>query len=72
VFDSSFAANQTAFPGAFPDPSLPAGYAPFGVQTIGNMISVTYAKQPASAGPEVDGEGLGLVDVFDGTGTLVK
>jgi uncharacterized protein (TIGR03118 family) len=72
VFDSSFAPNTTAFPGGFQDPSLPAGYAPFGIQTIGNLIYVTYAKQPAAPGPEVDGEGLGLVDEFDGTGTLVK
>jgi uncharacterized protein (TIGR03118 family) len=72
VFNSSFAPDQAAFPGAFNDPNLPAGYAPFGIQTIGNLIYVTYAKQPATPGPEVDGEGLGVVDVFDGTGTLVK
>jgi uncharacterized protein (TIGR03118 family) len=72
VFDSSFAANTTAFPGAFADPSLPAGYAPFGIQTIGTLIYVSFAKQPTSPGPEVDGEGLGVVDVFDGTGTLMK
>lgn len=71
VFDASFAPNS-AFPGGFEDAKLPAGYAPFGIQTIGNLIYVTYAKQPAAPGPEVDGEGLGMVDVFDGTGTLVK
>ncbi|HXO66181.1 MAG TPA: TIGR03118 family protein [Steroidobacteraceae bacterium] len=72
VFDSSFAPNQSAFPGAFHDPNLPAGYAPFGIQTIRNLIYVTYAKQPTTPGPEVDGEGLGLVDVYDGSGTLTK
>lgn len=72
VFDATFAANTTAFTGAFHDPNLPAGYAPFGIQTIGTQIYVSYAKQPASPGPEVDAEGLGMVDVFDGTGTLVK
>lgn len=72
VFDSSFAPNQSAFPGAFHDPNLPAGYAPFGIQTIGTLIYVTYAQQPATPGPEVHGEGLGMVDVFDGTGTLMK
>jgi uncharacterized protein (TIGR03118 family) len=70
VFDSTFTPNTTAFPGGFQDPKLPAGYAPFGIQTIGNLIYVTYAKQPAAPGPEVDGEGLGMVDVFDATGTL--
>ncbi len=72
VLDSTFKSNTTAFPGGFSDPNLPAGYAAFGIQTIGNMIYVSYAKQPATPGPEVDGEGLGLVDVFDGTGKLVK
>jgi len=72
VFDSNFKLNTTAFPGGFTDPNLPAGYAPFGVQTIGNLIYVSYAKQPPGPGPEVDGPGLGLVDVFDGTGKLVK
>ena len=72
VFDTNFKQNTTAFPGGFKDPNLPAGYAPFGVQTIGNMIYVTFAKQPAGPGPEVDGAGLGVLDVFDGTGTLVK
>lgn len=72
VFDSNFKPNTTAFAGGFTDPNLPKGYAPFGVQTIGNMIYVSYAEQPATPGPEVDGEGLGMIDVFDGTGTLVK
>ncbi|HEY2660571.1 MAG TPA: TIGR03118 family protein [Caulobacteraceae bacterium] len=72
VFDSSFKSNTTAFAGSFKDPNLPKGYAPFGVQTIGNLIYVSYAEQPSGPGPEVDGAGLGMVDVFDGTGTLVK
>jgi uncharacterized protein (TIGR03118 family) len=72
VFDSSFKQNTTAFPGGFVDPTLPTGYAPFGVQTIGALIYVSYAKQPPGPGPEVDGAGLGLVAVFDGTGKLVK
>ena len=72
VFDSSFKLNTTAFPGGFVDPNLPKGYAPFGIQTIGNLIYVSYAQQPAGPGPEVDGAGLGMVAVFDGTGKLVK
>ncbi|MGB6451267.1 MAG: TIGR03118 family protein [Steroidobacteraceae bacterium] len=72
VFDSSFQPNTTAFPDGFHDPNLPAGYAPFGIQTIGNLIYVSYAEQPATPGPEVDGEGLGMVDVFDGSGVLMK
>ncbi len=72
VFDSSFQPNTTAFPDGFQDPNLPAGYAPFGIQSIGNLIYVSYAEQPATPGPEVDGEGLGMVDVYDGNGVLMK
>lgn len=71
VFDSNFNENTTAFTGGFHDPNLPAGYAPFGIQTLGNLIYVSYA-QPSSSGIAVVGEGLGLIDVFDGTGTLIK
>jgi uncharacterized protein (TIGR03118 family) len=72
VYDSNYKINTTAFPGGFKDAKLPSGYAPFGIQQIGNMIYVSYAQQPTSPGPEVDGAGLGQVDVFDNTGTLVR
>jgi uncharacterized protein (TIGR03118 family) len=54
-------------PGAFVDPNLPAGYGAYGIQTIGNRIFVTYARQP---GPgqgirEIPGAGLGVVNAFD-------
>jgi uncharacterized protein (TIGR03118 family) len=58
-------------PGAFVDPSLPEGYAPFGIQTIGSDIFVTYGKQDADAHDEVDGQGLGFVDEYDLQGNLV-
>lgn len=70
VFDANF--NKLSTPGAFTDPSLPAGYAPFGIQAIGNSIYVSFAKQDAQAHDQVDGAGLGAVDVFDLSGTLVK
>ncbi|HZW72499.1 MAG TPA: TIGR03118 family protein, partial [Caldimonas sp.] len=57
-------------PGAFTDPQLPAGFAPFGIQAIGNQIIVTYAKQDAQAAKAVFGAGIGAVDVFDTAGTL--
>ena len=47
--------------GAFTDPTLPAGYAPFGIQAIGGQIYVTYAKQDAQAEDDVAGAGLGVV-----------
>jgi uncharacterized protein (TIGR03118 family) len=70
VFDASFAPVVRA--GAFTDNTLPAGYAPFGIQAIGNQIFVAYAMQDASAHDEVAGAGVGAVDVFDAAGNLVK
>ncbi|MGC1303016.1 MAG: TIGR03118 family protein [Caulobacteraceae bacterium] len=73
VYNSSFQIDTTnAFPGGFTDSSLPAGYAPFGVQQIGNLIYVSYAQKPTAPGPEVDGAGFGQVDVFDNTGKLLR
>ena len=57
--------------GAFVDRKLPRGYAPFGIQTIGSDVFVTYGKQDADAGDEVDGPGLGFVDEYDLNGKLV-
>jgi uncharacterized protein (TIGR03118 family) len=77
VFDPAFA-RRSLPPGAFVDPGLPAGYAPYGIQAIANgtagaaQIYVTYAKQDASAKDDVNGAGLGLVDVFDANGTFIK
>jgi uncharacterized protein (TIGR03118 family) len=80
VFDTTFAkqtTSATAF--TFSDPSIPAGYAPFGIQAINNgaasatQIYVSYAKQQ---GPdnhdETDGVGLGYVDIYDTNGKLIK
>jgi len=68
VFDGSFAPVTTA--GGFVDPTLPAGYAPFGIQQIGGKIYVAYA-QPDPVTHEKTGAGLGLVDVFDLQGNLL-
>jgi uncharacterized protein (TIGR03118 family) len=57
--------------GAFVDPTLPDGYAPFGIQTIGSRVYVSYAKQDADAADEIAGEGRGFVDAFDLDGNLV-
>ena len=69
VFDGSFGDVNT--PGAFVDPSIPAGYAPFGIQNVGGDIFVTYAKQDADRHDDVAGQGLGLVDEFDASGALL-
>ncbi len=57
--------------GAFVDPKLPKGYAPFGIQTIGSRIFVTYAQQQAGSDDEVDRHGRGVVDVYDLAGNFL-
>ena len=69
VWDENFAPVNV--PGAFHDPNLPDGYGPFGIQTIGGNIFVTYAKQDADAEDDVQGDGLGYVDMYSATGTLL-
>lgn len=73
VFDSGFA--KVAVAGGFTDATLPADYAPFGIQALQiqgqTRIVVTYAKRDAATDDEVAGAGFGLVNVFDTSGTLV-
>jgi uncharacterized protein (TIGR03118 family) len=69
VFDGSFGDVNT--PGAFVDPSIPAGYAPFGIQNIDGNIFVTYAKQDADAHDDVAGQGHGFVDEYNADGALI-
>lgn len=71
VFNSAFQPVQLA-PGAFTDPRIPSGFAPFGIQAIGGDIYVTYAKQDASMTDEEVGPGLGYVDVYTPTGELIR
>jgi uncharacterized protein (TIGR03118 family) len=70
VFDSTY--QHVSWPGAFTDPNLPAGYAPFGIQNLQGNLYVTYAKQDAAGEDEVTGRGLGLVNVFDANGKLIR
>jgi uncharacterized protein (TIGR03118 family) len=69
VFDESF--DRVKAPGAFTDPDVPGGFAPFGIQAVGDDIFVTYAKRDADAEDDVAGRHLGFVDMFDTTGTLL-
>ena len=71
VFSSAF--QLVVLPaGAFTDPKIPAGFAPFGIQALNGNIYVTYAKQDASMTDEVIGPGLGYVDVYTPTGQLIR
>ena len=68
VFDNAFA-TQT-WSGAFVDPKLPKGYAPFGIQNLKGLLFVTYAKTQAGSDDELAGQGRGVVDVFTTDGTF--
>jgi uncharacterized protein (TIGR03118 family) len=71
VFDADYN-PVTLAAGAFTDPNLPEGYAPFNVQNIGGNVYVAFAKQNEDGDEEVAGRKLGYVDVFDGSGTLLQ
>jgi len=69
VFNATFAPVVGA---GFRDPTLPAGYAPFGIQNLGGAIYVTYALQDAEGHDDVPGEGHGYVNAFDTAGNLLR
>lgn len=71
VFDKSFQPVAMAS-GAFTDPRLPTGFAPFGIRNINGNLYVTYAMQDAAAHDDVKGAGLGFVNVFDASGKLIR
>ena len=71
VFGPDFLPPFPALPaGAFTDPSLPDGYAPFNIVEIGGKLVVTYAKQNATRHDDVAGQSHGFVNIFnlDGSG----
>jgi len=59
-------------PNPFIDSNLPAGYAPFNIQLIGNQLFVTYALRDNLGKPLLSGSGSGLVNIFDPIGNFVK
>ncbi|HET7146430.1 MAG TPA: TIGR03118 family protein [Gaiellaceae bacterium] len=67
VYDKAW--QKVAAP--FNDAKLPKGYAPFGIQALGDSIFVTYAKQDADKHDDVPGGGAGYVDQFTPDGQLV-
>ncbi len=70
VFDRSF--HPANLRGDFRDRSIPEGFAPFGIQALGNLLYVSYAKQDAARHDNLDGPGLGFVDVYSPDGLLVR
>jgi uncharacterized protein (TIGR03118 family) len=59
MFNGSF-----SLVGSFTDSTIPAGFAPFGVQDIAGQVYVTYASTSGAAG--------GYIDIFTEAGTFVK
>jgi uncharacterized protein (TIGR03118 family) len=70
VFNGRF--QRLSRPNAFVDPHIPEGYAPFNVQSIGDRLYVTYAKQDSEKMDDVPGPGHGFVDVFTKQGRLIR
>ncbi len=46
MYDGNFAPVKLAA-GAFADPQIPAGFAPFNIASLGGKLYVVYAKQDA-------------------------
>ena len=67
VFDSHFDLVNS-----FTDPTVPAGFAPFGIHKIGGKLFVTFAKQDAEKHDDVSRPGNGFVDVFSPNGDLLQ
>ncbi len=59
VYDGSFNLVNT-----FTDSTLPAGYAPFGIQDINGLVYVAFAQPDEAPG--------GYIDIFQEDGTFVK
>ena len=59
VYDGNFNLVKS-----FTDSTIPAGFAPFGIQDIAGQVYVTFASQAGGGG--------GLIDIFDESGNFVK
>ena len=69
VFDGAL--NLVVNPSAFHDQAVPAGFAPFNVQTLGGKVYVAYAKQNDQKHDDVAGIGNGYIAVYDMSGGLL-
>jgi uncharacterized protein (TIGR03118 family) len=70
VFDKDF--RPTTLSCSFVDHRMPAGFAPFGIHNVRGNLYVTYAKQDAVRHDDVAGKGLGVVDVYNANGCLIR
>ena len=70
MYDENF--NRLDTGSTFVDPTLPVGYAPFGIRNFNNQIYVIYASQDAIMHDDVPGAGHGFIDVYDTSGNLLR
>ena len=70
VFNGQWQRVSTS--GAFVDSKIPAGYAPFGIQTLRGRIYVSYAKQDSMRHDDAPGAGHGFVDIYSTSGALLR
>jgi uncharacterized protein (TIGR03118 family) len=68
IFDTNY--KPVSMPGAFVDPSVPAGFAPFNIQNEGGKLYVMYAKQNGSKNFALTSGGY--VAIFDLSGNLLQ
>src|SRR5580704_14176585 len=71
VFDTNFT-KPAAMQGKFIDPTIPAGFVPFGIVALNGQLYVSYAKQDAAKHDETTGAGLGYREVIEFSGKLVR
>ncbi len=72
AYNASF--QPTALFGTpFVDPTLPAGFAPFGIHVIANnQVVVTYAQQDALKHDPIHAPGAGFASLFDANGGFIR
>ena len=70
MFDNTFKPVDTT--GRFVDPHLPANFSPFNIQAIQGDLYVMYAFHEPGDDEETPGPGLGIVNVFDANGQLIR
>jgi uncharacterized protein (TIGR03118 family) len=68
MLDANF--NLVSDDSTFVDPTLPDGYAPFGIRVLAGKVFVAYAKQDEEHEDEVAGQGLGFVDAYSTDGSF--
>jgi uncharacterized protein (TIGR03118 family) len=57
----------------FVDPTLPAGFSPFGIHVIANnQVVVTFAQQDALKHDPIHAPGAGFVSLFDANGAFIR